>query len=69
MTLHQTKLQDLLTILLIAPSVGRRNRMNPFEITIINLLLLVANIVVFGLTLKLYTEVLKDKNQDKRIKP
>lgn len=31
-----------------------------------NLLFLLANLFVFALNLKLYTEILKDKSQDKR---
>lgn len=34
--------------------------------TAINLLILLANLTVFGLTLKLYTEYFKDKSQDRR---
>ena len=32
----------------------------------INVLTLLANIAIFGLNLKLYTEILKDKSQDAR---
>jgi hypothetical protein len=34
----------------------------------INLLILLANLGVLGLSLKLYTEILKDKSQDRRTK-
>jgi len=34
--------------------------------TAVNLLILLANLCVLGLTLKLYTEILKDKSQDRR---
>jgi len=36
------------------------------EYTITNILILLANIAVFGLTLKLYTEYFKDRSQQKR---
>lgn len=32
------------------------------------LLILLANLGVLGLNLKLYTEILKDKSQDRRVK-
>jgi hypothetical protein len=31
-----------------------------------NILVLMANLMVLGITIKLYTEILKDKNQDRR---
>lgn len=31
-----------------------------------NILILLANLAVLGLNLKLYTEILKDKSQDRR---
>lgn len=34
--------------------------------TIINILILLANIAVFGLTVKLYTEYFKDRSQKNR---
>lgn len=34
--------------------------------TLINLGILLANLVVFGLTLKLYTEYFKDRSQSER---
>jgi len=36
--------------------------------TIVNLLILLANLAVFGLTIKLYTEILKDGAQNRRVK-
>lgn len=35
-------------------------------VTVVNLLVLLATVAVFGLTLKLYTEYAKDKFQDRR---
>lgn len=34
---------------------------------IIGVAFLVANLIVLGLNIKLYTEILKDKSQDKRV--
>lgn len=38
------------------------------ETVYINLGILAINLVVFALSLKLYTEMLKDKSQDRRVK-
>lgn len=35
--------------------------------SIIGVAFLVANLIVLGLNIKLYTEILKDKSQDKRV--
>ena len=35
-------------------------------LTLVNVLLVLANLAVFGLCLKLYTEILKDKSQNRR---
>ena len=35
--------------------------------TVVGAVFLIANLIVLGLNIKLYTEVLKDKSQDKRI--
>lgn len=35
---------------------------------LIGVAFLVANLIVLGLNIKLYTEILKDKSQDKRVK-
>ena len=34
---------------------------------ILNLLILVANLIVLGLNIKLYTEILKDKSMSRRL--
>ena len=31
-----------------------------------DILILIANIMILGISIKLYTEILKDKNQDRR---
>jgi len=38
------------------------------DATIINLGILLANLIVYALTVKLYTEYMKDKSMDKREK-
>ena len=35
--------------------------------TVVGAVFLIANLIVLGLNIKLYTEVLKDKSQDKRL--
>jgi hypothetical protein len=38
------------------------------DLTVVNLLILLANLGVLALTVKLYTEILKDKNMSARLK-
>lgn len=37
-------------------------------LTIVNVLLVVGNLIVLGFSLKLYTELMKDKNMNNRMK-
>lgn len=36
--------------------------------SIIGVAIVIANLIILGLNLKLYTEILKDKSQDKRVR-
>lgn len=36
--------------------------------SIMGLAIVIANLIILGLNLKLYTEILKDKSQDKRVR-